>query len=142
MNIFKYKPTIRLTAAALIFLAGGFDSRGQEMPSSDTPDSPQARGGFAAQRGVYKAHITPHWLTNNMQFWYRNDLRDGAKEFVFVDAGTGIRRPAFDHEKLAASLSKSSGQEFKAAVIRGLLDAGVDVVDIGLVSTDMLYKLM
>lgn len=32
-----------------------------------------------------------------------------------------------------------SGQEFKEAAIRGLTDAGVNVVDIGLVSTDTLY---
>ena len=32
-----------------------------------------------------------------------------------------------------------SGEEFSEAAIRGLTDAGVDVVDIGLVSTDQLY---
>lgn len=32
-----------------------------------------------------------------------------------------------------------SGPEFKEAIIRGLADAGVDVVDIGLTSTDQMY---
>jgi phosphomannomutase len=34
---------------------------------------------------------------------------------------------------------RSSGEEIKSSLIRGLNDAGVDVVDIGIISTDMLY---
>ena len=84
-----------------------------------TPDSPsgspQQRRGFGPpERGVYKARITPHWFTNNVQFWYRNDLRDGAKEFILVDAEKGARERAFDHDKLAAGLAKAAGQEVKA----------------------------
>src|SRR5437660_1661877 len=78
----------------------------------------QRRGGGGRfggpERGVYKAQITPHWFQNDKQFWYRNDLRDGAKEFIVVDAEKGIRQPAFDHEKLAAALSKSSGEKVSA----------------------------
>jgi dipeptidyl aminopeptidase/acylaminoacyl peptidase len=77
--------------------------------------SPQRRGGFnQPARGVYKSQVTPHWLPGNTRFWYRNDLRDGAKEFILVDAEKGTRRPAFDHRKLAAALSKSAGQEYAA----------------------------
>ena len=73
------------------------------------------RGRFGGpERGVYKAQITPHWFLDNSRFWYRNDLRDGAKEFIVVDAEHGTRQPAFDHQKLAASLSKAAGKEFKA----------------------------
>src|SRR2546423_5891758 len=78
----------------------------------------QRRGGGGRfggpERGVYKAQITPHWFQHDARFWYRNDLRDGAKEFILVDAEKGIRRPAFDHEKLAAALSKSSGEKLSA----------------------------
>jgi dipeptidyl aminopeptidase/acylaminoacyl peptidase len=62
--------------------------------------------------GVYKARIQPHWFADNTQFWYRNDLRDGAKEFILVDALHGIRAAAFDHEKLAAALSSAAGETF------------------------------
>src|SRR5947209_8294006 len=73
----------------------------------------QRRGRFGGpERGVYKAQISAHWFQNNTRFWYRNDLRDGAKEFVVVDAEKGIRRPAFDHQKLAAALSKVAGEQF------------------------------
>jgi dienelactone hydrolase len=64
--------------------------------------------------GAYKTQITPHWFHNNTRFWYRNDLREG-KEFILVDASAGTRQRAFDHEKLARSLSKAAGEEFNAA---------------------------
>ncbi|MBI4662749.1 MAG: prolyl oligopeptidase family serine peptidase [Verrucomicrobia bacterium] len=79
-------------------------------------DSPQQRGGRFGQASgrVFKDRITPHWFANNTRFWYRNDLREGAKEFVLVDAVKGIRMAAFDHEKLADSLSKAAGVDYKA----------------------------
>src|SRR5262245_1447506 len=49
--------------------------------------------------GIYKGRVEPHWFQDNTRFWYRNDLRAGAKEFVLVDAESGKRGPAFDHEK-------------------------------------------
>src|SRR5208283_3516957 len=61
-----------------------------------------------------KAQVTPHWFQDNTRFWYRNDLKDGTREFIVVDVERGIRQPAFDHPKLAAALSKVCGQEFKA----------------------------
>jgi dipeptidyl aminopeptidase/acylaminoacyl peptidase len=63
---------------------------------------------------VYKDRIVPHWFADDTRFWYRNDLKGGAKEFVLVDAEAGTRAPAFDHAKLAAGLSKAAGQEYRA----------------------------
>jgi predicted metalloprotease with PDZ domain/dipeptidyl aminopeptidase/acylaminoacyl peptidase len=63
---------------------------------------------------VYKSRITPHWLEDNLRFWYRNDLKGGGREFILVDAEHGWRRPAFDHDKLAAALSKMTGQSYRA----------------------------
>src|SRR5207302_1480125 len=54
------------------------------------------------------------WFATNTQFWYRNDLRDGAREFILVDAEKGRRRPAFDHARLAKALSTAAGKEFSA----------------------------
>jgi hypothetical protein len=72
------------------------------------------RGGNLAAAGVYKAQIVPNWFGNNSRFWYRNDLRDGAKEFVLVDAVAGTRKAAFDHRKLAGALSSASGKQISA----------------------------
>jgi dipeptidyl aminopeptidase/acylaminoacyl peptidase len=63
---------------------------------------------------IYKDRITPHWFHNSNRFWYRNDLKGGAKEFIVVDALEGKREPAFDPGKLAATLSKATGKEFQA----------------------------
>ena len=54
---------------------------------------------------IYKSKINPHWSEDNSHFWYRNDLPKGEREFIFVDLEKGERRPAFDHKKLAVSLT-------------------------------------
>ncbi len=64
--------------------------------------------------GVYKARIVPHWFHDNSRFWYRNDLHGGAREFIVVDAEAGSRQPAFDHQRLAAALSKAAGKQYDA----------------------------
>jgi dipeptidyl aminopeptidase/acylaminoacyl peptidase len=70
---------------------------------------------LAQARGkVYKAQITPHWFHDNTRFWYRNDLRGGAREFILVDAAAGTRKPAFDAEKLATALSDATGMKYQA----------------------------
>jgi len=55
----------------------------------------------------------PNWIGNTNRFWYRKFSR-GANEFIVVDAQTLQKQPAFDHEKIAASLSKSTGNTYKA----------------------------
>ena len=63
---------------------------------------------------VFKAKVTPHWLEGNARFWYRNDLAEGKREFVLVDAEKGTREAAFDHAKLAAVLKEKLGKEVPA----------------------------
>ncbi len=64
---------------------------------------------------VFKDRVTPKWLEGNTRFWYRNDLGDGEREFVLVDAEAGTREPAFDHERLAAGLARATEQEIQAS---------------------------
>jgi dipeptidyl aminopeptidase/acylaminoacyl peptidase/uncharacterized protein (DUF885 family) len=86
---------------------GAHDSQAG-MSNESKSVSPQRRGrGFGLQ-GVYKARIQPNWFADNTKFWYRNDLADRAKEFVVVDVEKGTRAAAFDHGKLAESLSKAA----------------------------------
>jgi dipeptidyl aminopeptidase/acylaminoacyl peptidase/uncharacterized protein (DUF885 family) len=75
---------------------------------------PQRRGRGRPAAPVYKMQVTPHWFDNGRRFWYRNDTRGGAKEFVLVDAEKGQRGPAFDHQKLAAALSKAAAAKYTA----------------------------
>jgi dienelactone hydrolase len=97
----------------------GKNDKGPHVPGVDALDLRKAyerSARLAAQtKGkVFKETLTPHWFANNTRFWYRNDLKDGTKEFIVVDAHKGTRGPAFDHEKLAAALSKAAGKEHEA----------------------------
>src|SRR5437667_12681514 len=75
--------------------------RTNETATSDQSQRPRGFSRFGGRiEGMYKAQITPHWFSHNTRFWYRNDLRGGAKEFIVVDAEQGTRRGAFDHQKL------------------------------------------
>src|SRR5437867_2043782 len=59
--------------------------RAPSVPAAAVADEQapqQGRGGRGGGGGgVYKATVTPHWFHDNSRFWYRNDLRAGAKEF-------------------------------------------------------------
>ena len=60
---------------------------------------------------VYRSGFTSHWIDDS-HFWYRNTVREGT-EFILADARKKTRRRAFDHEKLAAALSDTTGEEVK-----------------------------
>ncbi len=54
-----------------------------------------------------KVYNDPHnfyWLGGNGVFWYLNTSRKG-NEFILADVAKKIQKPAFDHAKLAKSLS-------------------------------------
>jgi dipeptidyl aminopeptidase/acylaminoacyl peptidase len=75
----------------------------------------RARNLAAQTQGkVFKATLTPHWFEGNTRFWYRNDLKGGARKFVLVDAAKGTRAPAFDHARLAVALGKATGRQYAA----------------------------
>jgi len=56
------------------------------------------------------------WVGKTSQFWYRKSVK-GGNEFVLVDAETLQKRPAFDHQRLAASLSKETGETYSASTL-------------------------
>ncbi|AGA31055.1 S9 family peptidase [Singulisphaera acidiphila] len=58
---------------------------------------------------VFKARVEPTWFAEGNRFWYRNTLPAGAREFIVVDATEGTRLPAFDHVKLADTLTRVTG---------------------------------
>jgi dipeptidyl aminopeptidase/acylaminoacyl peptidase len=45
------------------------------------------------------------------RFWYRKSVK-GGNEFVLVEAEALTKKPAFDHAKLAASLSAAAGEKY------------------------------
>ena len=55
---------------------------------------------------------TPTWIGTTHRFWYRK-LSRGVNEFVIYDADTLQKQTAFDHAKIAASLSKLTNNSYK-----------------------------
>jgi len=53
------------------------------------------------------------WIGNTHRFWYRK-LSRGANVYMIFDADTSQKNVAFDHDKIAASLSKLTGNTYKA----------------------------
>jgi dipeptidyl aminopeptidase/acylaminoacyl peptidase len=59
---------------------------------------------------------TPNAIPNTSRFWYRKSVQ-GGNEFVLVDAEKRTKGPAFDHAKLAASLSTASAGRYTARTL-------------------------
>lgn len=99
------------TVDAFTSVEPGYHTQTTNVPAQ----SPRARSRWGRRiQGYYKARITPHWLTDNTCFWYRNDSKGNTREFIFVNAEQGTRQKAFDHEKLAAALSQAAGVDHSA----------------------------
>ena len=56
------------------------------------------------------------WIGNTHRFWYRRTVKGGG-EFVVMDAESLEKKPAFDHQKLAAALSAASGESLTAITL-------------------------
>src|SRR5208282_3294187 len=118
------QPAIRRALAMCALLAVSALASAEEKSAAPTkyaPDPEELRQAYqragragGQRRRVYKSQLTPNWFHDNTRFWYRNDLRGDAREFIVVDVEKGTRQPAFDHKKLAESLSKAAGTEYKA----------------------------
>ena len=62
-------------------------------------------------RQIQLADVTPHWIERSNRFWYRREAAKGS-EFVLVDAERNATGPAFDHPRLAESLSHAAKQSY------------------------------
>ncbi len=56
------------------------------------------------------------WITDTEQFWYRRTV-DGGHDFILGDAKTATKKPAFDHERLATTLSAADHGKFTAVTL-------------------------
>ena len=77
--------------------------------------------GYNTNQLVLRTGVRPNWLPDE-RFWYRVTTgvpADGAAEsapaeFILVDPVAHTRQPAFDHAKLAATLSAVAGEKYTA----------------------------
>lgn len=65
---------------------------------------------------VYVADVNPHWIEKTSRFWYRKAGMQSS-EFILVDAVKNTSEPAFDHARLAATLSRAAKQEYSATAL-------------------------
>jgi dienelactone hydrolase len=56
------------------------------------------------------------WIGGSDRFWYAKSVKGGT-EFVLVDARAGTKKPAFDHEKLAAAINLAAGTKATALTL-------------------------
>lgn len=61
---------------------------------------------------VYVAEVIPHWIAEKSRFWYRKAGTKGT-DFILVDAENNTSGPAFDHARLAGSLSKATKRDYQ-----------------------------
>jgi dipeptidyl aminopeptidase/acylaminoacyl peptidase len=65
---------------------------------------------YGMESGFFGLLPTVKWLEGD-RFVYRNKVSEGT-EFVFVDPSRSVRRPAFDHARLAAVLSVAADTSY------------------------------
>src|SRR6266568_4046600 len=97
-----------LAAAILIFPCGSYAQGTRE----DYQRAEQFLPGNLRHR-VYVADLTPRWIAKKNRFWYRK-AGTKAAEFILVDADQNATGPAFDHARLAESLSKALKREVQS----------------------------
>ena len=56
------------------------------------------------------------WIEKTNRFWYRKSVKGGS-EFILVDADGLTKKQAFDHERLAVSLSVAAGEKYQALAL-------------------------
>ncbi len=73
------------------------------LTDSDYARAEQMLAPYRARK-VPGASLHPQWLPGGNRFWYQVGTRH-----MMVDPAAGVRRAAFDHDRLAAELSVASG---------------------------------
>ncbi|HLG38588.1 MAG TPA: DPP IV N-terminal domain-containing protein [Chitinophagaceae bacterium] len=82
-----------------------------------TKDYQQAESlmGYNTQKYIDRGNVTANWMDGD-KFWYRV-LTPAGSEFIAVDAVKGTRTVAFDHTKLATTLSSATGRSYTASML-------------------------
>jgi dipeptidyl-peptidase 4 len=98
---------IRFTFAILSALP----ALAQQITSADYAHAEKFMG-YNTTPLVYGSGVRPNWIAGD-RFWFRVTTATGS-EFVLVDPARGTRAPAFDHAKLASTLSAAAGTAYEA----------------------------
>ena len=101
----------------LLFISSSFIvlTNAQDALTVKDYQSAENKLGYNTQKYVDRGNLSPNWMPGD-KFWYRV-LTPSGSEFVLVDAAKGTRTVAFDHEKLAASLSTATSKKYTGSML-------------------------
>jgi dipeptidyl aminopeptidase/acylaminoacyl peptidase len=109
------KPTRRVTMALVLIAVAGGVSNAAAQPTREDYDRAL---GLRERYGALAVNVpeSATWIGQDSRFWYRRSVK-GGHEFIVVDAATLAKRRAFDHDRLAATLSKETGGSYTALTL-------------------------
>src|SRR5438552_4028559 len=103
----RYKPVV-----AVLFTAAIWAQQPNPAPAITWDDYQRASNLRTKYQGLVLFDTgAPAWIGTTDQFWYRRSV-EGGHEFILVDAAGPAKRPAFDHERLAAALSAAANDKY------------------------------
>ncbi|WP_421940162.1 prolyl oligopeptidase family serine peptidase [Pedobacter sp.] len=103
--------TITLTCLTLAAFSAGAQKNPYAPTAAEMVEAYKRAGKLdTALRNIpTNNEILPQWRKDGAAFWYKKSLPDKNWEYIYVDVISGKRAPAFDSDKLAAALEKTSG---------------------------------
>jgi hypothetical protein len=112
--------TKQLIWLACIVAVGGLTMRGGASQAPDV-SADYARSNGLNQliaNKMFDVAEAPNWVEGSQKFWYRKSVRGAnAFQFVLVDPATASKAPAFDHARLATSMSAAAGGTYTATTL-------------------------
>ena len=65
------------------------------------------------EKMVFSTSVSPHWLKESERFWYQYETSQG-RSYYLVDPAKKLKKLLFDNVKMAADLSRLTGDPFDA----------------------------
>lgn len=104
------KNNIILTILIGFVLAGQVLAQNTPKPNYDLPERFSSEN---LRKMVFSTTVSPHWLKNSDRFWYEYETSQG-KKWYLVDPVRGLKSELLDNDKIAAAMSRFTGDPFDA----------------------------
>src|SRR5690625_2713825 len=112
--LIQMKKLLSLLPVLLIFCLPVLAQQSSDKNALTTADYKHAEQFLFYGTAPYIDHggISPHWIEDG-RFWYRDMLPEGSR-FILINPREESKKPAFDQQKVAISLSKLTGNTYSA----------------------------
>ena len=113
----KTLPLFRSGTCDCLLLLLAFSACPMLFAQGTLADYQRAQGVQAKAKNLVVNMVGPTtWIGESDHFWYPRTVKGGT-EFVLVDATSGSKKLAFDHEKLAAAISAVTNHKYIALAL-------------------------